>query len=918
MKKLAAIGALSLLASCIYAQGLSPGGQAKDDWEEINFEFNSSILSDGYPSLLRLADLLQQHKDYKVKVTGNTDNVGGARYNDKLAMARAEAVKAFLVKYGASADQVSTAGNGKASPEVDNRTKEGRFMNRRVLLTVTDGSGKVIKEGGISDVLPAFINDIKDMLQKQADCCAQILKRLDKLDDIMAALKALQGENGQLKADQTDLRNQLNALKDQVAGLPKPLSASETTNIAHNEATGAANEALEKARAWNRKFSMVGLSVGPTFGPSRSGNFTVDGHGRFFSPFGGDGTHAVQAQGEYMYYPGHQEGQFDLGLVNRWGSVQAGAFASFKYFDYKGYQSGGTLGQAAFLFDYIFGRGRIGLFGTQGFKNTAVINSVALAPGAFLQTYAQIANQYGASGLVGVWGNAYLEGNIAYVRRMIEGKHATPGAELKLTQPLSPHVAFTMEADYNTTYIDAHNSGQLAFGLEVGNYIRPKDYGKTTSPVPMDVPRVRFEFNTRRVGSSPPIADAGPNQTNIAAGTITLNGSGSYDPLGEQLTYQWSQIAGPTVTLSAPTAAITTFTAAAGQAYSFRLTVTNTDNLKGTASTSVSTSSPTSTVISQFTANPAAITAGQSSTLTWVTQNATSATISPGVGAVTPNSGSVSVSPAQTTTYTFTATGPNGTVNQSVTITVGTGAAPGLPQIVRFEANPLSIAPGGTSTLSWATNNATTVTIDNGIGSVNVNGSKQVSPTQTTTYVLTATNASGQSVTAPITVTVAGNAVPQVVTFVANPSTISPGQQTKLCWQVTNGQSISITPDVGSNLNANDCATVTPSVTTVYTLTATNGAGQIQANATVVVGQVQILSFTANPVFSTNSGSPVVLSWTTANATQVVLIGADVPPQTLQPNGSVTINPTSNQTYTLTAYGPGGQTVSTTISVFVR
>ena len=26
------------------------------------------------------------------------------------------------------------------------------------------------------------------------------------------------------------------------------------------------------------------------------------------------GTHAVQAQGEYMYYPGHQEGQFDIGL----------------------------------------------------------------------------------------------------------------------------------------------------------------------------------------------------------------------------------------------------------------------------------------------------------------------------------------------------------------------------------------------------------------------------------------------------------------------------------------------------------------------------------------------------------------------------------------------------------------------------
>ena len=51
------------------------------------------------------------------------------------------------------------------------------------------------------------------------------------------------------------------------------------------------------------------------------------------------------------------------------------------------------------------------------------------------------------------------------------------------------------------------------------------------------------------------------------------------------------------------------------------------------------------------------------------------------------------------------------------------------------------------------------------------------------------------------------------------------------------------------------------------------------------------------------AGSPVVLHWTTANATSVVLIGGDIPPTTGQPNGSLTINPVSNQTYTLTAYG---------------
>ena len=62
-------------ASLMAAQGLSTNA-SKDDWEEVNFEFNSSVLSDGYPSLLRLAELLHQNADYRVSLDGNTDSVG--------------------------------------------------------------------------------------------------------------------------------------------------------------------------------------------------------------------------------------------------------------------------------------------------------------------------------------------------------------------------------------------------------------------------------------------------------------------------------------------------------------------------------------------------------------------------------------------------------------------------------------------------------------------------------------------------------------------------------------------------------------------------------------------------------------------------------------------------------------------------
>lgn len=68
-------------------------------------------------------------------------------------------------------------------------------------------------------------------------------------------------------------------------------------------------------------------------------------------------------------------------------------------------------------------------------------------------------------------------------------------------------------------------------------------------------------------------------------------------------------------------------------------------------------------------------------------------------------------------------------------------------------ANPDTIQPGQSSTLSWQTQNATDVSIA-GVGAVDPSGSRPVSPTQSTTYTLTAKGAGGtQDATARITVT---------------------------------------------------------------------------------------------------------------------------------------------------------------------
>ena len=80
-----------------------------------------------------------------------------------------------------------------------------------------------------------------------------------------------------------------------------------------------------------------------------------------------------------------------------------------------------------------------------------------------------------------------------------------------------------------------------------------------------------------------------------------------------------------------------------------------------------------------LTANPDSIQQGQTTNLTWRTENATDVSIT-GLGKVDPN-GSQSVSPADSTTYTLTATGPGGTQQATARVTVTVPPPPQPPQV---------------------------------------------------------------------------------------------------------------------------------------------------------------------------------------------------------------------------------------------
>src|SRR5205814_7906353 len=116
------------------------------------------------------------------------------------------------------------------------------------------------------------------------------------------------------------------------------------------------------------RFSLLGFNIGAD--DHRDLTFTAKG--RFFAPF--KDHFAIQMQGEYLYFRNQKEGQADIGLVNRIGAFQAGAFASFKTVSLSGAGSTGTLAQGSAVFDYIFSFGKIGVFGSKGFMNTAVLD----------------------------------------------------------------------------------------------------------------------------------------------------------------------------------------------------------------------------------------------------------------------------------------------------------------------------------------------------------------------------------------------------------------------------------------------------------------------------------------------------------------------------------------------------------------
>ena len=206
---------------------------------------------------------------------------------------------------------------------------------------------------------------------------------------------------------------------------------------------------------------------------------------------------------------------------------------------------------------------------------------------------------------------------------------------------------------------------------------------------------------------------------------------------------------------------------------------------------------------------------------------------------------------------------------------IQSGSAPANVTIDAFTASPSAILPGGSSTLSWSTTNATSVSIDQGVGGVALDGSTTVTPSSTTTYTLTAQGPGGPK-TQQVTVSVSG---PVLTTIVVSPSsvTIQAGGSTTFSAETFDQFGAPISGTVAWSVSGGGSLSPTTGSSTTFTssgpggaFTVTASSGSVQGSATVTVATITILEPAAGDVWYV--GTTRRIKWTAAGVDNFMVL----------------------------------------------
>jgi Domain of unknown function DUF11 len=345
--------------------------------------------------------------------------------------------------------------------------------------------------------------------------------------------------------------------------------------------------------------------------------------------------------------------------------------------------------------------------------------------------------------------------------------------------------------------------------------------------------------------------------------TVTLTANPTSIQSGQSSTLNWNSQNATYCSSSWSSAAAGSATSGSQLVYptyttTYNITCTSATGQQANASATVYVTTQSVQPTVTLTANPSSITAGQNSTLTWYSQNATSC--SAYWTGSTATSGSGLVVPTVTTTYSITCYGDSGTTPATASATVTVNQNQQQPTVT-LTANPTSITSGQNSTLTWNSTNASSCSAY-WTGSTATSGSGVVVPSGTTTYSIVCYGTNGQQVNASATVSVNQVQNTPTVNLSANPTSVQSGQSSTLNWNSQNATYCSSSWSGSSSVSGYQ--TVYPTYTTTYNITCTSATGQqANASATVYVNNNQ----TCQDTGANNYGGTLPCTYTYYNQT---------------------------------------------------
>lgn len=273
-----------------------------------------------------------------------------------------------------------------------------------------------------------------------------------------------------------------------------------------------------------------------------------------------------------------------------------------------------------------------------------------------------------------------------------------------------------------------------------------------------------------------------------------------------------------------------------------------------------------------FTASPNPVTKGGSTTLSWSVKNAERVVLE-GYGDINANDSKV-VTVNENKTFSIQVYARDGITGCQASVTVTIPPPPAAKcESLTINTNKVP-SNGGNVTLTWKTINATSVSIDNGIGNVSANDSTTVFVNGNTTFTLTATGTGGSD-SCTVTITKETDSVtPRCDYLRVSDDEVEEGDYVTLTWETTNATSVSINNGIGNvSLDGSKTVEIDDDITYILTASGTNGSDSCSVSVDIEEEEKKNtpkceLDISKDRV---NKGDKVTLSWETKYVDEIVI-----------------------------------------------